>query len=78
MKFASIPVCFLILIACGSQVIAQTNWPPFRGADSLGLLELGMNPVVALQADDPTVHAEANVVRPEKLTATIGDVLIRI
>ncbi len=27
MKLASIPVCFLMLIACGSQVIAQTNWP---------------------------------------------------
>ena len=37
MKFSHMPVCFLILIACGSQVIAQTNWPQFRGADSRGV-----------------------------------------
>lgn len=74
MKLASILICFLILIACGSQVIAQTNGPPLRGADSLGLLELGRNPVAALQADD----AAAKNTRPEKLTVTIGDVLIRI
>ncbi len=62
MKLASISVCFLILIACGSQAIAQTNCPPF----------------FALQANDPPVHAAAKIARPEKLTATIGDVLIRI
>lgn len=37
MKLASISVCFLILIACGSQAIAQTKWPQFRGADSRGV-----------------------------------------
>lgn len=52
MKLASIPVCFLMLIACGSQAIAQTNGPSVRASDK--------------------------IVRPEKLTATIGDVLIRI
>ncbi len=62
MKLASIPVCFLILLACGSSAFAQSNRPLFS----------------AIQADDPPVHAAANVVRPEKLTATIGDVLIRI
>lgn len=57
MKLASIPVCFLILIACGSQAIAQTNGPPFRSAGSLSLLELGMNPVAALQSGDSPVRA---------------------
>lgn len=42
------------------------------------LLALGMNPVAALWADDTPVHASAKIARPEKLTATIGDVLIRI
>lgn len=42
------------------------------------LFALGMNPVAALRADDPPVHASAKIARPEKLTATIGDVLIRI
>lgn len=37
-----------------------------------------MNPVAALRADDTTVRASAKIARPEKLTATIGDVLIRI
>ncbi|MBC7815570.1 MAG: hypothetical protein IAG10_01580 [Planctomycetaceae bacterium] len=64
MTFASIPICFLILMACGSQAIAQTNRPSFR--------------VAALQAGDPPAHVAAKIARPDKLTATIGDVLIRI
>ncbi len=42
------------------------------------LLMLGMNPVATLRADDTPVRASAKIARPEKLTATIGDVLIRI
>jgi hypothetical protein len=42
------------------------------------MLAVGMNPSDALQADDSPMRAVAKFDRPEKLTATIGDVLIRI
>ena len=39
-----VAVCCWMFIACGSQAMAQTNWPQFRGADSLGVASGGKLP----------------------------------
>ena len=59
MKLPLIPICFLILIACGDRAFVTT------------VINSG-------QAEEPKKGQSFGGARPEKLTVTIGDVLIRI
>jgi hypothetical protein len=77
---APLVVPLLLVIVWSQSVLAQVlDKPKQVVADPRGLLELGLkNPFAALPADNLAVDASTKINRPEKLTATIGDVLIRI